>query len=436
MATYKKMRRCLTGFALCIVIGCISAAGISAQEKETAAPGTSASVAGAGEEKTISFDFPDTDIRVAIETIAIKIGINIVAGPEVKGRISMKLDNVPWQKALDILLKTYGYGYVWDEGIVRVMSLENLKREDMMTRVFSVSYGSPSEIARGISSLLSKDGKADANETARSIVVKDFPTNLSQIEKTIEKLDLLSKDELAKREGAKEKKEAPTEKEPEKQITLDFKEAPIREVVEQIAILSGVNITVGDNVTTKVTLSTGGKAVPWQKALEAILDTYDLGYMPSNVFLSDLKPGDFISVRTKNEMLTIAAKNQELSETTDVEYVIFELKYIDAEDAKNLLLPQTVIPGVPAGQPQQQQGQQQLVPPVTAQNATTPPYISSTSLLSKRGRVAVLTLSGQSGWNFNQDYRTGSMSASDRKEYKPPKSRKLLVVDVPERIKK
>ncbi len=77
------------------------------------------------EEKTVSFDFPDTDIRVAIETIAIKVGVNIVAGPEVKGRISMKLDNVPWQKALDILLKTYGYGFVWDEGIIRVMSLEN-----------------------------------------------------------------------------------------------------------------------------------------------------------------------------------------------------------------------------------------------------------------------------------------------------------------------
>lgn len=431
MATFKKMRRYLTGFAFCILIGCVTAAGINAQEKETAGKSASASVASSGEEKTISFDFPDTDIRVAIETIAIKIGINIVAGPEVKGRISMKLDNVPWQKALDILLKTYGYGYVWDEGIVRVMSLESLKKEDMMTRVFSVQYGSPSDIARGITALLSKEGKADANAAARSILVKDFPTNLSMIEKTIEKLDLLSKEAQEKKEAKVEKvevsKEEPTVA---KEIILDFKETPIRDAIAQISALSGVYISVGEEVDSKVTLSTGGKMVPWQKAMQTILETANLGYEPAGILISDLKAGDFITVRTKQRIIQINDDNKTIAENVPLKYVVFELKYIDAEDVAKLLEP-----GYKGSDEGTDKSKDNKDSQAKDKDTTKKPR-----LLSPRGCVSVLEMSGQTGWAFNAGDAFPGLKASGAEkkaeERKPSKSRKLLVGEIPSNMGK
>jgi len=435
MAIFKKTGMCFTAFLLCLAISCATAAAIGAQAKEPAGRGASASAAGAGEEKTISFDFPDTDIRVAIETIAIKIGINIVAGPEVKGRISMKLDNVPWQKALDILLKTYGYGYVWDDGIVRVMSMENLKKEDMMTRVFSVSYGSPSEIARGVNSLLSKEGKADANAGARSILVKDFPTNLSMIEKTIEKLDLLSREELAKKEAKVEKAEVSKE-EPTiaKDIILDFKDTPIREVMAQISALSGLYISVGEEVVTNVTLSTGGNTVPWHEALATIMRTANLSYEPASTLISDLKAGDFITIRTKQKIIEINAENKTIAENVPLKYVVFELKFIDAADVAKLLDPGSFEESEPAaatsgGEPQPQAKQQQ-------QKAGTKPR-----LLSPRGCVSVLEMSGQTGWAFNAGEAYPGLkpeggATEKATERKPSKSRKLLVGEIPSNMGK
>src|SRR3990167_1604947 len=85
-------------------------------------------------EGNVSFDFRDADIRNVFRILSFKSGVNIVAGPEVTGVVTIKLDDVPWKQALDVILETYGYAYDQKGSIISVTTIENLKqrRENAM----------------------------------------------------------------------------------------------------------------------------------------------------------------------------------------------------------------------------------------------------------------------------------------------------------------
>src|SRR5690349_13110223 len=56
----------------------------------------------------VSIDFRDADIKNVLKVLAYNSGVNIVAGPEVTGLVTIQLKDVPWQKALEVVLSTYG----------------------------------------------------------------------------------------------------------------------------------------------------------------------------------------------------------------------------------------------------------------------------------------------------------------------------------------
>ena len=70
-----------------------------------------------------------------LKVLAFKSGVNIVAAPDVTGVVNIELKDVPWQKALDVILSTYGYGFDRKDNIITVMTIENLKkyREDSLS---------------------------------------------------------------------------------------------------------------------------------------------------------------------------------------------------------------------------------------------------------------------------------------------------------------
>src|SRR5437016_5991427 len=63
------------------------------------------------QEGRVSLDFRDADIQNVLRILSYKSGVNIVAGPEVTGLVTIQLRDVPWKQALDVILQTYGYGY-------------------------------------------------------------------------------------------------------------------------------------------------------------------------------------------------------------------------------------------------------------------------------------------------------------------------------------
>jgi len=146
----------------------------------------------AGEESApgnVTIDFKEADIHNVLRILSYKSGVNIVAGKDVKGTITIRLVDVPWERALDVVLKTYGFAYEREGNIIRVATIENLGQEPLKTDVFYVSYGKAGEIAKSIKEMVSSRGSVRADKRSNTIIVTDIPTNIYKIEQVINRLD-------------------------------------------------------------------------------------------------------------------------------------------------------------------------------------------------------------------------------------------------------
>jgi type II secretory pathway component HofQ len=70
----------------------------------------------------ISLDLKDADVRDVLLTFSRLARLNMVIDPEVRGSVTVRLENVPWDQALEVILKVNGLGYVLEGNIVRVGS--------------------------------------------------------------------------------------------------------------------------------------------------------------------------------------------------------------------------------------------------------------------------------------------------------------------------
>jgi len=150
-----------------------------------------ASVRSEGPDATllISLDFHEADIRNVLRIFAEKSGVNVIAGKEVQGTVTIRLINVPWEHALDVLLKTYGFTYERDGNIIRVTTFEQMKQEELETGVFVLNYAEAKELVESIADVLTERGTVKADERTNMIVAKDIPTNLYRVRQLVERLD-------------------------------------------------------------------------------------------------------------------------------------------------------------------------------------------------------------------------------------------------------
>lgn len=163
-------------------------------------------ISSTSEIKKISLDLQDADIVGVLRLLGDVSGYNIVIHPDVKGKITLKLTNVPWTQALDIVCKTFYLGKVFEENIIRIAPLKVFqeekklltetkelfkKAEDTDTKIFILRYASPDKVKSAIegAKLLSPQGNIVTDERTRALIVKDIPSSLREIENFIAKLD-------------------------------------------------------------------------------------------------------------------------------------------------------------------------------------------------------------------------------------------------------
>ena len=141
----------------------------------------------------ITMDFKDADISNVLRILSYKSGMNIVAGKDVTGLITIRLTDVPWEKALDVILRTYGYTYEREGNIIRVTTTANLENEELITEIFSLNYAKAKDVPESIKEMLSNRGKVKFDERTNMLIVTDIATNIYKIRGVIEKLDMQTK---------------------------------------------------------------------------------------------------------------------------------------------------------------------------------------------------------------------------------------------------
>ncbi|MFH1853856.1 MAG: type IV pilus secretin PilQ [Candidatus Omnitrophota bacterium] len=182
-----KILKCSIGLVIIFFTALIPCL-LNAQDAD-APPVEDVSISSAASPGNVTLDFKDADITNVLRILSYKSGINIVAGKDVSGPITIRLTDVPWEKALDVILRTYGYTYERDENIIRVTTTENLEKEELITEVFSLNYASSKDVPAAIEEMLSERGSIKYDERANLVIVTDIATNIYKIRQVIEKLD-------------------------------------------------------------------------------------------------------------------------------------------------------------------------------------------------------------------------------------------------------
>ena len=137
----------------------------------------------------VTINFKGADIKTVLSYISEVAGVDIIAAPDVKGVIDLKLTNKPWKVALDIIVRNYGFAYERDGNIIRVVTLDKLKQEEAMTQVFGLNYGKAKDIVSAIEDMVGERGSVMYDDRTNMVIVTDIPTNVYKISQIIQRLD-------------------------------------------------------------------------------------------------------------------------------------------------------------------------------------------------------------------------------------------------------
>ena len=179
------------------------------QDNAARIPRGANAVAGPGDEnpytgELISLDFKDGDINDIFRLFADISGLNIVVQPGVSGRITLKLTEVPWDQALELILKTNKLGFIVEGNVIRIAPLAELAAEqaekrrlaeeqalagDLFTQTRELSYARASEIMPLLQRNLSPRGDIVIDERTNTVIFTDLAGGVDAINALIDTLD-------------------------------------------------------------------------------------------------------------------------------------------------------------------------------------------------------------------------------------------------------
>lgn len=143
-------------------------------------------------EDKLSISIQDADIQSVLKALSIKKRLNIVAGQDVTGKISVNLYDMPLKDVLNAITTFNGFSYVEKDNTIYVTkekagSGEELPATEAM--IFKLHYGDIEEVEKAISKLVSPSAKITVYKPKKNLIVEDIPENLERIKKVLEALD-------------------------------------------------------------------------------------------------------------------------------------------------------------------------------------------------------------------------------------------------------
>ncbi|HTZ48508.1 MAG TPA: type IV pilus secretin PilQ [Verrucomicrobiae bacterium] len=178
-----------------------AASTVAAQQGASASPSVSG---GKYTGEPISVNLKDVDLKDFFRLIHEISGLNVVLDPNVKGTLTIVLDEVPWDQALDIVLVNNGLDKQLNGNVLRIATKDTLKKEaetarDLqkaqaeavapvtVTRV--LSYAKASTVRDTLKKFLSARGDIFSDDRSNQLIIRDIPSNLPVLDNLIRQLD-------------------------------------------------------------------------------------------------------------------------------------------------------------------------------------------------------------------------------------------------------
>lgn len=161
----------------------------------------------------LSLNFQDIPVRAVLQLIADFTGLNVVVSDSVDGNLTLRLKNVPWDQALDIILKAKGLSKRESGNVMLIAPSEEIAAQEKLdlealqqvtelapvrSAFFEINFAKVSDLAKlfegsgeeGKLSLLSPRGSVIMDERTNTLIVKDTDSVISEIRRTLTKLDI------------------------------------------------------------------------------------------------------------------------------------------------------------------------------------------------------------------------------------------------------
>lgn len=197
--------------------------------------------------KAISLNFQDIPVRTVLQLIADFNGFNLVITDSVSGNITLRLDDVPWEQALDIILRVKGLGKRMDGNVLMIapaVELAAREREQLETEkevaelaplyaeFIQINYAKVADIATmlssGNASLLSARGTVSTDIRTNTLLLKDTAAVIDAVKEMIDILDI-----------------------PVRQVVIEARMVTVTDSVnEALGIQWGLTATSGDSSTS------------------------------------------------------------------------------------------------------------------------------------------------------------------------------------------
>ena len=154
----------------------------------------------------ISLDFKDGDLQDIFRLFSDISGLNVVVNPGVTGKVTLKLNEVPWGRALELILKTNGLGCVLEDNVIRIARLSDLQREEADRRKLDeekalagelvdytrrISYAKAATLSTVLkqAGALSARGQINIDERTNTVIIRDLPTFIEKSKSLMAELD-------------------------------------------------------------------------------------------------------------------------------------------------------------------------------------------------------------------------------------------------------
>jgi type IV pilus assembly protein PilQ len=154
----------------------------------------------------ISLDFKDGDLQDIFRLFSDISGLNVVVNPGVTGKVTLKLNEVPWGRALELILKTNGLGCVLEDNVIRIARLSDLQKEESDRRKLAeekalagdlidftrrISYAKADTLSGVLkqAGALSARGQVNVDIRTNTIIIRDLPNFIDKAKLLIADLD-------------------------------------------------------------------------------------------------------------------------------------------------------------------------------------------------------------------------------------------------------
>ncbi|MFA4967519.1 MAG: secretin N-terminal domain-containing protein [Candidatus Margulisiibacteriota bacterium] len=162
--------------ALIFLFGCVSIAFAAAKKNASGAPVT---VSGGN----LTFKLKDADIKSVLQIFAKQLGVNVVAGDDVSGKVTFSFTNVKPREGLEAVLRAKGFDW-FQEGDTLVVTAKNT------VRTYLLQYAGAAEVKSALDLLAETGDSISVNDSYNALIVKTSTKNISRIEKAIRDLDV------------------------------------------------------------------------------------------------------------------------------------------------------------------------------------------------------------------------------------------------------